>query len=135
MCYNIQTCPQHTICGLKTSNNGSFIRLFASVSCFPFFTSIKFILFTPICLFCIINGLSCQNCKDHLPMSRCNVGNVVPISDGDMHDTALRTTLPKILGVVIRQQHCDCNSNMASLGRRRGVPVSRERSVTSHPVY
>ncbi|XP_003964535.2 transmembrane protein 11, mitochondrial [Takifugu rubripes] len=46
-----------------------------------------------------------------------------------MRDTALRATLPKILGVVIRQQHCDCNSNMASLGRRRGVPVSRERGA------
>lgn len=98
----------------------------------------KVVLFAAICLHCIINGLSCQTCmryhsKDRATVSCCNLGNVVPVSGRDMHDSALRTTLPKILGVVLRQQQRNCNSNMASLGRRRGVPVSRERSVTSHP--
>lgn len=66
--------------------------------------------------------------KTH-PSPRCTLGNVVRVSRPPHSVTQDRTTFPTVPRGDYVSGHCDRNSNMASLGRRRGVPVSRERSV------
>lgn len=86
---------------------------------------------------CIFKNMTSQTLKRHelfwntsryiQSLGSCSL--IFPPNQAHWCSLVLHYPEARMLPYVIRNH--GCFSNMASLGRRRGVPVSRERSVTS----